>query len=308
MKTAVYICTNEQHVPLGHIFMSSWEAKSTNEVDFYWFVDDESLIAELKQEYPSITEILLTDRTQRENNTHFPDSFFYGMSLKIFALRHFIGKYDRVVYFDVDTIVNKDPAELLNFDLKGKLVAAAPDIPARRWPLDKSLPPHLNDEFERRGDLCSDPINYVNSGVMVFDMAKISDLPEHDSLADSMNFVLTDQDYINHVFDGQITLLPDTFNYMVDQSYCQWMTLNQRLEANMAMGEAVIQHFHGQAKPWMNDVASLSLIASQMHTESFWTHCDAIQARLGDSWVSIEAEKNKEMFDLFMRRAKSLSI
>lgn len=297
MSTAVYICTNEQHIPLGHIFMSSWVASNSQPVDFYWFVDDESLISELQATYPEIT-VLLTNRTERVNNTSLSDSFFYGMSLKIFALPYFIGRYDRVIYLDVDTIVNKDPIDLLNLDMGGKKVAGVRDIATHHWPSDKPKPLHLRDEFSRRSDFCSDPYSYVNSGVLVFDMSQITTLPDHDALADEHSFVLTDKDYINYVFDGDIMQMPDTFNFMADQAYNAWMTLEQRLMGSLQMREAVIQHFHGQAKPWHEGSAYHLLTMSQINTEQFRTHCDAVEAQFGANWVSAAVANNKKFLEL----------
>jgi lipopolysaccharide biosynthesis glycosyltransferase len=97
---------------------------------------------------------------------------------------------------------------------------------------------------------------------------------------------LLDQDYINHVFDGDIATLDESWNYMSDHIYAASMTLQRRMQTSLEMGRAVVQHFHANAKPWSDQVSLSSGAAMQIHTSSFYTHCDAVRASLGDNWVS----------------------
>lgn len=307
MSTAIYICSNEKLAPLGHIFLDSFRQRNTDEVDVFWFVDSETLAEDIRAVETEAT-VLVTSVTSLPNTSIYDDDFFYGMTMKIFALEHFIGQYDRVVYFDVDTIINASPTQLINCDLEGKTVGAVKDVAFDRWPQEKPLPLWFVSEFERRAELCSDARDYVNSGVMVFDMSKIAELPSLDILAQAQGFKLLDQDYINHVFDGEIKLLPESFNYMADHVYSNWMSISQRMKVSRNMSTAIVQHFHAAAKPWREGINVLSNVATQLYTSRFYTHCDAVQARLGSNWVSDAANINRSAFELNDKRSDAIKI
>lgn len=306
MSTAIYICSNEKMAPLGHIFMDSWRKHNTESVDVFWFVDTEELAEQIRAIHADVT-VSVCGVTSLPNTSIYDDSYFYGMTMKIFALESFIGQYDRVVYFDVDTIINGDPSPILHCDLGGKSVGAVKDIAFDRWPQEKPVPIWFMPEFERRGALCGDPKSYVNSGMMVFDMTKITALPSLDEKAQEGSFVLLDQDYINHVFDGDIATLDESWNYMSDHIYAASMTLQRRMQTSLEMGRAVVQHFHANAKPWGDQVSLSSGAAMQIHTSSFYTHCDAVRASLGDNWVSVAAESNRSVFALNEKRVSALN-
>lgn len=307
MSTAIYICSNQKLAPLGHIFLDSFRQQNTDEVDVFWFVDSEELAEEIRAVETNVT-VLVTSVTSLPNTSIYDDDFFYGMTMKIFALEYFIGRYDRVIYFDVDTIINANPTDLLNYDLGGKTIGAVKYIAFDRWPQEKPLPLWFVSEFERIVALCSDARSYVNSGVIVFDMSRITELPSLDVLAQANGFTLLDQDYLNYVFDGSIALMPERFNYMADQVYSDWMSIDQRMKVSNNMSEAVVQHFHAIAKPWKQEINTLSNVATQLYTSRFYTHCDAVQARLGSNWVSDAANINRSAFELNDKRSDAIKI
>lgn len=119
---------------------------------------------------------------------------------------------NKVLYLDVDTIVDGNIDALWNFGLGGSPIAGRVE----------------------EG-------NYVNSGVLMMNLAQIRACKYDDRMLDLLKrcrFVFPDQDVINIVFKNHITHLPDYYN-----------KLGGDREA-YETGELIIRHFAGLIKPW----------------------------------------------------------
>lgn len=121
-------------------------------------------------------------------------------------------KEDKVLYLDVDTIVDGNIRELWDFPLGGNYIAAR----------------------EESG-------GYFNSGVLLMDLNLIRSTGAEDkiiNLLKNCKFVFPDQDAMNIVFKNRIAYIPDYFN-----------KLGRDKEA-YETGKLVIRHFAGIVKPW----------------------------------------------------------
>lgn len=103
---------------------------------------------------------------------------------------------DRVIYLDCDVVVNTSLKELFNVDMENCVIAGVRDINKRKVKINKS---------------------YVNSGVLVFDLNKMSELKTEKQLADwTMAHLKTikmgDQEIINEVLKGEIKVVADEWN------------------------------------------------------------------------------------------------
>lgn len=265
-KTAVYICTNAKFTHLGLMFHESFKRYSniTDEVDFIWYQDEESLGT---IEIDNI-DCRLGKTTQLDNYTEWDDDFFYGMSIKVFALQELYQVYDRVIYFDVDVIINSDLTGLLNIDLQGKSVGAVPDICFQRW--DRIAADHVGSVLKHRDKLIGDYLDYVNTGMFVVDCTKNKQFPDYDELATEWQYCLVDQDYMNLAFIGDILMLPETYNYMVDLAFIDLFKPRRIIEQNGMQSISAVQHFHGSAKPWVLQGSDRDLrVLSAMSTNRF---------------------------------------
>lgn len=126
---------------------------------------------------------------------------------------------DKVIYLDVDTIVDGSIEELWNFSLGDNLIASKKELSSGQF----------------------------NSGVLLLDLKTIRAEKYDDQLIDLLNHVelyLPDQDAINIIFHDKILEFPDKFNAMGPA--CCWY----------GKQEIIIRHFAGVVKPWKPDANS----------------------------------------------------
>lgn len=151
---------------------------------------------------------------------------------------------DRILYLDVDLIINKDISDLYNIDFSGNLVCAASDTNGNGNDLTKysdfqqqMFAPFLNHGFI-----------YFNAGVMLYNMKSIRKIYTLDTYLNAMqewNFQMpaNDQDILNYVYHDKVLYIPwDKYDLFTLSAYHNGMTESQASEVS-------ILHFAGY-KPW----------------------------------------------------------
>lgn len=126
---------------------------------------------------------------------------------------------NKVLYLDVDTIIDGSLEDLWNTSLQDNILAGTREIDS----------------------------GYFNSGVLLMDLVKIRAENYDDQLIDLLNHVdlyLPDQDALNIVFRDKILPLSDKFNAM-GQAYTWY-----------GKREIIIRHFAGVIKPWQQGANS----------------------------------------------------
>lgn len=135
------------------------------------------------------------------------------MSLIRLALPFILRNEKRALWLDCDTIVNADISELFDIDLEGCYMAAAKEPLRSRYPLI-----------------------YVNAGVLLMDLDRLSDGMAHElvRIVNLRKLDFPDQDAINIRCQGQIKLIepewnsgdwtqnveePKIIHYMADREY-----------------------------------------------------------------------------------------
>lgn len=131
------------------------------------------------------------------------------------AGRRPVPRHDRVVYLDVDVLLNGDVAELYDADLHGAPIGAVRDCAVLQSISTGRLPDHL-EYISGMG--VTNPRLYCNTGVMVMDLVQMREQETEDRLlrlleAHPDSFPYVDQDIINIVFHGRIAPLPLRWNY-----------------------------------------------------------------------------------------------
>ena len=113
------------------------------------------------------------------------------MTLIRLALPEILPGEDRVLWLDVDTIVNRDIGELLDTDMAGCYVAAAEE-PIR----------------------CKPPFRYFNAGVLLMDLEQLRDGKYWDliTLVNERKMDFPDQDAINLLCQTRILEISPTYN------------------------------------------------------------------------------------------------
>lgn len=153
---------------------------------------------------------------------------------------------DRILYLDVDMIVNKPLTEIYFTNFEDHLLCACRDI----YPYDTEQGPRFND---KRNILFKNQLEqgftYFNSGMLLFDMDRMREeycFEEYMTLGKKLNFevVAPDQDLLNYMHWQEVKILDkNKYNLFAKVAY------NHGIHYEEVKQEVTIVHFAGQ-KPW----------------------------------------------------------
>lgn len=180
-------------------------------------------------------------------------------------------RHDRVVYLDVDVLLNGDVAELYDADLHGAPIGAVRDCAVLQSISTGRLPDHL-EYISGMG--VTNPRLYCNTGVMVMDLVQMREQETEDRLlrlleAHPDSFPYVDQDIINIVFHGRIAPLPLRWNYHfqfeLHHAGMADLISGTEFEEAPALFESrswKLFHMIGSKKPWLFPEKSEEYIVS----------------------------------------------
>ena len=151
---------------------------------------------------------------------------------------------DRLLFLDVDMVINHDIGELYKIDLKENIIAGVEDwkysyLHKRRIGLDENG-------------------NYINSGVMIIDVTKWRDLEEKCRME---NFLLANKDIIINDQDALALYFKDKIAY-IDQRWnvtSYWFEKKPRIldkylgQLDDIRRNPYIIHFCEPIKPWFKE-------------------------------------------------------
>lgn len=153
------------------------------------------------------------------------------------------GNVKKAIYIDSDVIVTGDIVELWNISLEDNYIAGALDeggiLQSRRLSLDNN-----ND--------------YINAGVLVFNISKINEDFENVFMDYFENYykyknliTLQDQDILNITFSNKIQILPLKWN--VNSRMFTYNELDHKYSTGLAeeaINDSGIIHYTDRKKPW----------------------------------------------------------
>ncbi len=153
----------------------------------------------------------------------------------------------RALYLDADLLVKCDIAELFNFDIQNKPLAAVPDLgimASKRSMREKSKTLGIDKTAP-----------YFNSGVIIMDLEKWRANDYTNKLLELVkthNFRHHDQDALNMLFYNNWYALPFEYNLIPPVFELPIKTLfsKYRKDAINAIKNAKIIHYAGGHKPW----------------------------------------------------------
>lgn len=157
-------------------------------------------------------------------------------------------RIDRILYLDIDIIVNKNITEFYNTDFEGCLLIAAKDMEFETiLSLDEPGSRIRNAFFK---ELAEGGMTYFCSGVLLMNLAKLKEQYSFKkykeiffSVSDKM--VLPDQDLLNYVHHGQVKFADERQFGLFAQTAHEMGMGYQEVSENVS-----ILHFTGRAKPW----------------------------------------------------------
>lgn len=184
---------------------------------------------------------------KNERNINFPSATYYRLFIP-----ELFQKFEKVIYMDADMIVLSDVAELMNVDMGNNLVAAVRDI-CGNWHYYEEK----NQIKEYRDNILklSNPDNYFNAGMIVFNIKEFVPLLENGDIwkkANEYKWISRDQDIMNSLCNTRVLILPFEWNTIKTcKSDAQRYMIQEDKEAWEKSDEYTkIVHFAGRFKPW----------------------------------------------------------
>lgn len=144
-------------------------------------------------------------------------------------------QFEKIVYLDCDLVVTGDISKLYFTDMKGAIIAAAPEQYVRNTPAFR---------LYAEKALGVDPDGYVNAGVLVLDLRQFRRHRIEERFVDlitrfDLDLLDPDQAYLNYLCDGYIHVLPNGWNMEPTDLPVE--------------GDLNIVHFALYKKPWQYD-------------------------------------------------------
>ena len=194
-------------------------------------------------------------------------------------------QYDKVIYLDSDLAVLGDISELYNIDIKGKLIAAAPDDAVQ------NVKPF--QEYVEKVVGTNNYKNYFNAGILLMNLDELRRFKFQEKfmyLLGTMKFtVAQDQDYLNRLCKGGVKIIPGVWNRMPIPN------------ENINDEDIKIIHFNLSYKPWHFE--------NIMYQEHFWKYAKKTEFlneinKVKETYTDEERFKDMEMF----KKLKELAV
>lgn len=192
------------------------------------------------------------------NNYYFSlETYFRLFIPKIFS------DFKKVIYIDVDMIVRNDISNLMDFDLSGRALAGVQCYVMQSFIANNVLS-HVDTGSIEAKEYCNsylrltDSSKYIQAGVLVFNIKELNEISFTERVIEELDqpHWFLDQDIINKIVDGNITLLPYDWNVLHGNDNLGIMVESLPLEIKEQYLHARINpsivHFAGPEKPWIN--------------------------------------------------------
>ncbi|VEJ09489.1 glycosyltransferase family 8 protein [Actinobacillus delphinicola] len=171
---------------------------------------------------------------------------------RLFAVDYLPIDLDRILYMDIDLIVNANLSSFYYIDFGANALAVVPDI----------LFNIGNKEYKTTIGLSSKDV-YFNAGVMLLNLEiwRTRNLKEDisDFITKFPNFTCQDQDILNYIFNDSKICVDARYNFQTDTRKCvtKWDKVKVFLGNTNCSMPIAIYHSTGHVKPWMPEAVSL---------------------------------------------------
>lgn len=214
--------------------------KNANKNDNYDIVILENCITKnnkeiLKQHESNNVSIRFYDMPEILENLDINLPFSIEQYFRLF-IPYIFKKYDKVLYLDCNAVCLSDIAEIYNQNLEGNLIGAVKDFIVMN-----QIIAEVDNEYYFDKLRLSNPLNYINSGVMLLDIQKLLDFGFVDKSLDLLKTFqpkFVDQCIINKVVDGHFKFLDPKYNV---SSILEELFLNN-LDENYLSNEVISEY------------------------------------------------------------------
>nr|WP_231037794.1 glycosyltransferase family 8 protein [Pectinatus frisingensis] len=199
-------------------------------------------------------------------NSSFQSEVAYYRILAPFILKNY---HTKAIVMDCDLIAKCDIAELMEIDLKSNFAGIAKDIV---WHACYNGAVMALREYIHKTFPIKNPFNYVNTGVILFDLEKYRTnftKEEVIKLATSKKFMIQEQDVLNLLLEDKILFLNIEWNMylpvspFVKNCIDNYAPIYEKKEYYKAYERPKLLHWAAQPKPWNNPNIDLA--------EEWWT-------------------------------------
>ena len=182
---------------------------------------------------------------------------------------YILTSYQKLLYFDCDMVVRHDVAELFQIDIGTNFLGGCSDyvvIGAIHDPDDKSCGDHSWKEYCKQKLGMTDPYQYLNSGVLIFNLERFRQAYTADQLlknAQEKQYHLLDQDALNAMCAPDITIIDAAWNMTTDVGggkipYIKKGPERFVTEYFSSREHPCTVHFADWSKPWKNPNEDMS--------------------------------------------------
>ena len=191
MKAVAYCATRNLYEPLAVAVYSLLHNTPSIDRAYLFLEDDEFPL--LQDDRIKVLNVDHEHKYLRQTSPHYKSVFTY-MALVRLTFTKYLPRVNKLLYLDVDTIVDRDISALWKIDLTDYAVASVPEL---HHCLEQGKP-------------------YVNSGVSLFNLKYLREHGLDDKMLEMINngekLAFCDQDAINIVCENKIYFLDDTYN------------------------------------------------------------------------------------------------
>lgn len=268
MGTTIYAASTASADLMWHVYIVLNSFKHLKQPDtivqYYLFVPSES-IQDFQRYLTGIPDetfrVTIMDIEWFADKVHCPigTPFHYARCLFADVFLHL----DKILWLDVDLVFSGEGIEeFWETDLGDNYIAACLD------PTIQYVPWYDRDLYNTGTD------EYINSGVMLMNLAQIRADGANEEMADwlmhwnerqdKLRCYVYDQSLINYLWQGRIKLVDTKFNNSVlaalpeaEEAYRQYISDQGYSSPEESVSSAVILHFCGLMKPWKQQFRQL---------------------------------------------------
>lgn len=272
----IVVTSSDYYVPYVGVFLQSLAGTCDASRNYDVIVLNKNITDQNKKRLKSVCDAFPNIGIQFYNPKHDLDGMQFYTANAVEESNYrllapwILKNHKKAVVMDVDIILRQDIAELYDSTVfsENEFLAAAKDV-VYQGMINGIVEDAM--KYATKTMKMKKPYNYVNTGVMVFDLDRIRNSIDVQDLLDFANthhFRIQEQDLINVFYEGKIQFLDIKWNYYIETN--AWITqcinyapVTEAEEYWKAAKNPGLIHYANVPKPWD---APDSFLA-----EEFWT-------------------------------------
>lgn len=240
----IFFAVDDKYIPFLAVALKSLIENSSKENKYlikilYTNVSEENKkeIMKYEQENVEIEFVSVNDYVERIKDKLYTRDYFTNATYYRMFIPDLFPQFDKVLYLDSDIVVLHNIADLYNIDMGTNLIAGIPDGAVQTIPVFQ--------EYVEKVVGVADYNNYFNAGILLMNLDELRKFDFREKflyLLETVKFsVAQDQDYLNKLCKGRVTLVEKEWNSM------------PMPDLNIKEEDLKLIHYNLNAKPWRSD-------------------------------------------------------